>query len=168
MTRHLAGALILASLLGASLVAAPKDSLITDAPDITLTAISGKTLRIADLKGQVVLLDFWASWCIPCRKSFPEVDALHRELHPKGLAVIAVNVDEQQKNAYTFLEKYPHTMTIAFDPKGAVAAAFKLEAMPSTMIVDRSGHIRFTHQGYTEKTIGQFRTEVLQLLAENR
>lgn len=168
MTRHLAGALILASLLGASLVAAPKDSLITDAPDITLTAISGKTMRIADLKGQVVLLDFWASWCIPCRKSFPEVDALHRELQPKGLAVIAVNVDEQQKNAYTFLEKYPHTMTIAFDPKGAVAEAFKLEAMPSTMIVDRSGHIRFSHQGYTEKTIGQFRSEVLQLLAENQ
>ena len=168
MTRHLARALILASLLGASLVAAPKDSPITDAPDITLTAISGKTMRIADLKGQVVLLDFWASWCIPCRRSFPEVDALHRELQPKGLAVIAVNVDEQQKNAYTFLEKYPHTMTIAFDPKGAVAEAFKLEAMPSTMIVDRSGHIRFSHQGYTEKTIGQFRSEVLQLLAENR
>lgn len=168
MTGQLTRALLLAVTLGTSLVAAPKDAAIKDAPDITLTAISGKTMRIADLKGQVVLLDFWASWCIPCRKSFPEVDALHRELEPKGLVVIAVNVDEQTKNAYTFLEQYPHTMTIAFDPKGTVADAFKLEAMPSTMIVDRGGHIRFTHQGYTEKTIGQFRSEVLQLLAENQ
>lgn len=155
-------ALVLASLLTIPALAAPPK----DAPDITLTALSGRTLRVADLKGKVVLLDFWASWCIPCRRSFPEVDALHRELESKGLVVIAVNVDEQQKNAYTFLEKFPHTMTIAFDPKGTVAQAFNLQAMPSTMIVDRAGHIRFTHQGYTEKTIGQFRTEVLQLLAE--
>ena len=136
------------------------------APDITLTALSGESIRIADLKGQVVLLDFWASWCIPCRRSFPEVDALHRELQPKGLTVIAVNVDEQQKNAYTFLEKYPHTMTVAFDPKGAAARAFDLQAMPSSMIVDRRGRIRFTHEGYTDKTISQFRSEVLQLIAE--
>ena len=137
-------------------------------PALTLHTLDGKTITTADLKGKVVLLDFWASWCVPCRKSFPEVDALHRELEPKGLVVVAVNVDEQAKNAYAFLEKYPHSMTIAFDPKGVVAEAFKLEAMPSTMIVDRSGHIRFTHQGYTEKTIGQFRTEVLQLLAEKQ
>jgi thiol-disulfide isomerase/thioredoxin len=162
MIRRPVFALVLASLLAIPAVAAPQK----DAPDITLTALSGKAMRIADLKGKVVLLDFWASWCVPCRRSFPEVDRLHRELEPKGLVVIAVNVDEQQKNAYTFLEKYPHTMTIAFDPKGAVAQAFNLQAMPSTMIVDRSGHIRFTHQGYTEKTIGQFRAEVLQLLAE--
>ena len=136
------------------------------APDITLTALSGESIRIADLKGQVVLLDFWASWCIPCRRSFPEVDALHRELQPKGLTVIAVNVDEQQKNAYTFLEQYPHTMTVAFDPKGAAAQAFDLQAMPSSMIVDRRGRIRFTHEGYTDKTISQFRSEVLQLIAE--
>jgi peroxiredoxin len=136
------------------------------APDITLTALSGESIRIADLKGQVVLLDFWASWCIPCRRSFPEVDALHRELKPKGLTVIAVNVDEQQKNAYTFLEKYPHTMTVAFDPKGTAAQAFDLQAMPSSMIVDRRGRVRFTHEGYTDKTISQFRSEVLQLIAE--
>lgn len=156
-----------ASLSLAAAFVAPAGAVVSKtAPDITLTAISGKTIRIADLKGRVVLLDFWASWCIPCRRSFPEVDGLNKELAPKGLAVIAVNVDEQEKNAYAFLEKYPHTMTIAFDPKGAVAQAFDLQAMPSSMILDRAGRIRFTHEGYTDKTIGQFRTEVLQLLAE--
>ena len=135
-------------------------------PDITLTTLSGAPLHVADLKGNVVLLDFWASWCIPCRKSFPEVDALHRELKPRGLEVVAVNVDEQQKNADAFLAKYPHTMTVALDPRGNAARAFDLQAMPSTLIVDRAGRIRYTHQGYSEKTIGQFRSEVLQLLAE--
>jgi len=155
-------AFVLAALLVTPVLgAAPKD-----APDITLTDLSGKPIRLGDLRGGVVLLDFWASWCIPCRRSFPEVDALHRELQSKGLTVIAVNVDEQQKNAYMFLEKYPHTMTIAFDPKGAVAQAFDLQAMPSSMIVDRRGRIRFTHEGYTDKTISLFRSEVLQLLAE--
>jgi thiol-disulfide isomerase/thioredoxin len=162
MIRTSVAPFVLASLLTFPLGAAPS----TDAPDITLTALSGKTLRIADLRGKVVLLDFWASWCVPCRKSFPAVDALHRELEPKGLVVIAVNVDEQQKNAFTFLERYPHTMAIAFDPRGEVAQAFNLQAMPSTLIVDRSGHIRFTHMGYTEKTIDQFRAEALRLLAE--
>ena len=135
-------------------------------PDITLATLSGAPLHVADLKGQVVLLDFWASWCIPCRKSFPAVDALHRELKPRGLEVVAVNVDEQQKNADAFLAKYPHTMTVALDPRGNAARAFDLQAMPSTLIVDRAGRIRYTHQGYSEKTIGQFRSEVLQLLAE--
>jgi len=151
------GTLLAAPVLGA----VPKE-----APDITLTAVSGKPIRMADLKGHVVLLDFWASWCIPCRRSFPEVDALNRELQPKGLTVIAVNVDEQQKNAYTFLEQYPHTMTVAFDTKGAAAQAFDLQAMPSSMILDRHGRIRFTHEGYTDKTIAQFRSEVLQLMGE--
>jgi len=161
MRRHLF-VVVFASLLAGSVVAAvPKN-----APDITLTTLSGTPMRVADLKGQVVLLDFWASWCIPCRRSFPEVDALHRELQPKGLTVIAVNVDEQRKNANTFLEQYPHTMTIAFDPKGTAAQAFDLQAMPSSMILDRRGRIRFTHEGYTDKTISQFRSEVLQLIAE--
>jgi thiol-disulfide isomerase/thioredoxin len=137
------------------------------APDITLTGLNGKALRIADLKGQVVLLDFWASWCVPCRRSFPAVDLLSRELGPKGVTTVAVNVDEVQRNAFTFLEKYPHTMTIAFDPAGTVAEAFHLQAMPSSLLIDRAGRVRFTHQGYTEKTISQFRTEALQLLAEN-
>jgi thiol-disulfide isomerase/thioredoxin len=163
MTRRLLPTALLLSLLALPAIAdAPKD-----APDITLATINGKPMRVADLKGNVVLLDFWASWCIPCRKSFPAVDALYAELKDKGLVVVAVNVDEQQKNAYTFLEKFPHTMTVAFDPKGAVAQAFKLEAMPSSLIVDRSGHIRYRHMGYTEKTIAQFRAEVLQLLGES-
>ena len=156
------------ALMLASLLACPATGMaaLKDAPDISLPALSGKPIRIAELKGRVVLLDFWASWCVPCRKSFPEVDALYRELRTRGFEVVAINVDEQQRNASAFLEKYPHSMPIAFDPEGKAATAFDLKAMPSTMILDRGGHIRFTHMGYTEKTIAQYRAEILQLLGE--
>ena len=139
----------------------------TPAPDLPLAADTGSSIRISDLKGQVALIDFWASWCIPCRTSFPALDALHKELRDKGFTVIAVNVDEDRQKADQFLASRPHTMTIAFDPQGKAADAFKLKGMPSTIVIDRRGNIRFTHMGYTEKTLAQFRAEVLQLLGES-
>jgi thiol-disulfide isomerase/thioredoxin len=137
------------------------------APDITLTADTGSPIRLSELKGRVALVDFWASWCIPCRTSFPAIDGLQKELRDKGFTVIAVNVDEDRRNAEQFLSTRPHTMTVAFDPRGKAAEAFKLKGMPSSILVDRHGNIRFTHMGYTEKTLAQFRLEVLQLLGES-
>jgi thiol-disulfide isomerase/thioredoxin len=159
---------LLAAALASKIVLPASAATARHAPDISLVTTSGSTIRTADLKGKVVLLDFWASWCIPCRRSFPEIDALGRELAPKGLAVIAVNVDEQQKSADAFLAVHPHSMPVALDSKGKAAEAFDLKAMPSTIVLDRNGQIRFMHQGYTEKTIDQFRSEVLQLLAEGQ
>ena len=144
-----------------SIAATPKEL-----PALTFTTLDGNPIRSLDLKGRVVLLDFWASWCVPCRKSFPEVDRLSKDFDSKGLTVIAVNVDEERKNADVFLPQFPHSMTVAFDSKGLAARAFDLQGMPSSLIIDRLGRVRFTHMGYTDKTIGQFRTEVAQLLAE--
>ena len=152
-------------LAGPSLPSAAKDVL-KDLPRVSLPMISGETVHVSDYKGKVVLLDFFASWCIPCRKSFPELELLHRQYESKGLVVIAVNVDEERKNADAFLQMFPHSMRIAFDPKGIVAEAFAVSAMPSTMIVDRSGHIRYTHKGYTEKALANMHEQVVALLAE--
>jgi len=138
------------------------------APNITLVSADGGSAQLADLAGQVVLIDFWASWCIPCRTSFPAIDALQRELGAKGLVVIALNVDEQRKNADAFLAERPHVMRVAFDPKGQAARAFALQAMPSAVVIDRSGRIRFTHMGYTDKTVAQYRAEVVELLGEHQ
>jgi thiol-disulfide isomerase/thioredoxin len=164
MNYRYATAVALALLLASPAMAVP----VKVAPDVTLAPTSGPALRLTDLKGHVVLVDFFASWCVPCRKSFPQVESLHRELAPKGLTVIAVNVDEQSKNARAFLQQFPHTMTVALDPNGVVAQAFDIQAMPTTLILDRSGRVRFAHEGYTDKTIGQYRSEVLQLLAEEK
>jgi thiol-disulfide isomerase/thioredoxin len=139
---------------------------VTPAPDVTLTSETGASMRLSDLRGQVVLIDFWASWCIPCRASFPALDALQKELHAKGFTAMAVNLDEERQKADQFLATRPHTMTVAFDPQGKTAEAFKVKGMPSTMVLDRHGNIRFTHMGYTEKTLAQFRSEVLALLGE--
>src|SRR5690349_10498741 len=138
------------------------------APNITIVSADGGAEHLSDLAGKVVLIDFWASWCIPCRTSFPAVDALQRELGPKGLVVIALNVDEQRKNADAFLAERPHVMRVAFDQKGQAAQAFSLQAMPSAVVIDRGGRIRYTHMGYTEKTVAQYRAEVLELLGERQ
>jgi thiol-disulfide isomerase/thioredoxin len=135
-------------------------------PDLTLPDAGGAVHHLADFKGQVVLLDFWASWCIPCKASFPQLDALYKELKDKGATVLAINLDEQRKAADTFLATRPHTMPVLFDAAGKVAATFNLQGMPSSVLVDRQGKVRFVHMGYTEKTLAQYRSEIAQLLAE--
>jgi thiol-disulfide isomerase/thioredoxin len=149
--------------------AAPRaeaDNAPTPAPSVTLHAIDGSQLRLADLTGHVVLVDFWASWCPPCRTSFPELDSLYRALHARGLDVLAVNVDERRRDADGFLADRPHTMPVFLDPKGQAAQAFHIAGMPTSVLIDRSGHVRFTHTGYTTVVADAYRREIAMLLEE--
>lgn len=166
MTRRLAFILLLTLVVAAPAFAGGGKDTFKVAPNVAFTTIDGKTIHLADLHGKVVLVDFWASWCVPCRKSFPEIEGLHKEFAAKGLVVLAVTVDEERKNADAFLEMFQHTMTIVTDPHGSVAEAFKVSAMPSTMIVDRAGNLRYTHKGYTDKVLANYRAQVVALLAE--
>ena len=135
-------------------------------PTLELRTSDGAIMRLADLRGRVVLIDFWASWCPPCKASFPALDALYRDLHKSGLEVLAVNVDERPRDADAFLAAHPHTMPVLLDPKGAAATAFNIRGMPSSVILDRAGDIRFTHMGYTERTLESMRRELSTLLSE--
>lgn len=166
MIRRLTFILLLTLVVAAPAFAGGGKDAFKAAPNVAFTTIDGKTIHLADLHGKVVLVDFWASWCIPCRKSFPEIEGLHKEFASKGLVVLAVTVDEERKNADAFLEMFQHTMTIVTDPHGSVAEAFKVSAMPSTMIVDRAGNLRYTHKGYTDKVLASYRSQVVALLAE--
>src|SRR5690242_11826559 len=94
----------LAVLASPSLSAAPQ----TPAPDVALQTAEGAPIRLSEYHGKVLLVDFWASWCVPCKTSFPALDALYRELQPRGLEVLAVNLDEQRKHADAFLAAHPH------------------------------------------------------------
>jgi cytochrome c biogenesis protein CcmG/thiol:disulfide interchange protein DsbE len=141
---------------------------IRPAPNVTLQDAQGATVRLADYKGKVVLIDFWASWCIPCRTSFPALDALYREYQPRGLEVLAVNLDERRRDADTFLATRPHTMPVLFDARGASPLAFAVRGMPSSFLIDRAGHIRFTHMGYSDNIGEQYRREIAQLIAERQ
>jgi thiol-disulfide isomerase/thioredoxin len=136
------------------------------APKLELPAIDGTTIRLSDLRGKVVLVDFWASWCVPCKASFPALDGLYRELHDRGLEVLAVNVDERRRDADAFLAGRSPAMTVVFDPRGATPSAFNVRAMPSSAVIDRAGNIRFTHEGYSNKTLESYRREIATLLAE--
>jgi thiol-disulfide isomerase/thioredoxin len=136
------------------------------APEIALNDDRGALVRLADSKGHVVLIDFWASWCPPCKTAFPKLDALYRDLHSRGLDVLAINVDERRGDATAFLQGQPHVMPVLFDPNGQTPRAFAVRGMPTSVVVDRAGIIRFTHIGYTEKTVDLYRHEIERLLGE--
>jgi len=136
------------------------------APAVALPLADGTVKRLADLRGSVVLVDFWASWCGPCKESFPALDGLYRELHARGLEVVAINVDERRRDAEAFLAGRSPAMTVLFDPKGVAPRLFNVRAMPSSALIDRAGNIRFTHEGYSAKTLESYRREIATLLTE--
>lgn len=136
-------------------------------PDVTLQNADGKPVPLADYKGKVLLVDFWASWCTSCKTSFPAIDALSEEYGPRGFDVLAVNLDERRRDADAFLGDRPHHVTILFDPKGASPVAFGVKGMPTSFLIDRTGHIRFTHVGYSGNVAETYRREVAALLAEH-
>ena len=140
----------------------------TRAPSVQLQVSDGTIVQTADLLGKVVLLDFWASWCPPCKTSFPALDALYRREHVRGLEVLAINLDEQRKDAEAFLRTHPHMMPVAFDRQGKSPIAFAVKGMPSSVLIDRTGTIRFVHEGYSAKTLDRYREEIDLLLSEKR
>jgi thiol-disulfide isomerase/thioredoxin len=109
------------------------------------------TREVIDLtafKGQVVYLDFWASWCAPCRESFPWMNRLYGELARDGLVVIAVNVDRERGDADRFLREHPARFRIVYDPDGALPEKFAVRGMPTSFLIDRDGHVQSRHEGF--------------------
>ena len=168
MKRRFITSLRLAAAGAMCAIAATAYAATRSAPPITLRFDDGSTTTLASYKGQVVLVDFWASWCVPCKTSFPVLDALYKQHRDRGLVVIAVNVDERPSDAQAFLAGRPHTMPIALDRKGDAAKAFEVQGMPTSFLIDRGGHIRFVHSGYSAKTLESYRDEVSRLLAEHQ
>src|ERR1035437_932585 len=136
-------------------------------PSVAVQTADGVPVRLADYKGKVVLIDFWASWCPTCKTSFPALDGLHRAYEAKGLEVLAVNVDERRQDADTFLVAHPHHLTVLYDPKGVSPLAFGVKGMPSSFLIDRAGNIRFTHMGYSGNVDDSYHQEIAQLLSEH-
>jgi len=136
-------------------------------PDCALISLADKQLyNLQQFKGKVIYVDFWASWCGPCAKSFPFMNELSRDLKDKGLQVIGVNLDETSADAQNFLAKYPANFVIAADTNEQCAKDFGVQAMPSTYIVDRNGTVRHVHLGFRLGESGELRVLVEQLLAE--
>ncbi|MFN8645032.1 MAG: TlpA disulfide reductase family protein [Candidatus Binatia bacterium] len=152
-------------LLGLSAQAFAQDA-ITPAPAIELPAEAGAPVALASLKGKVVLIDVWASWCVPCKAAFPAYDEMYRKYKDRGFEVLAVNVDEKRADAEKFLRDRKHVLKVVFDPKGEAPLKFKVRGMPTSFLVDKRGNIRFAHEGFTAKDIALYRRRIDALLAE--
>jgi cytochrome c biogenesis protein CcmG, thiol:disulfide interchange protein DsbE len=136
-----------------------------------LVILLGSGARATDLdlsayRGKVVYVDFWASWCGPCKQSFPWLDNLAHEYASQNFVVIGINVDKDRERAARFLNDTPADFPIIYDPKGEIATAYKIAGMPSAILIDRAGHIRFQHAGFSEKQKGLYEEQLQILLAE--
>lgn len=135
------------------------------APAFNLSG-DNKNISLADLKGKVVYLDFWASWCVPCRKSFPWMNEMHARYDKKDFTIVAINLDSSKAEALKFLEKIPADFDIAYDPEGGVADKYKLKAMPSSYLIDKKGKLVFAHKGYREGDTAEIEDKIRTLLKQ--
>ena len=135
------------------------------APDFKLASAKGM-VELSKLKGKVVYVDFWASWCTPCRKSFPWMNELHKKYKDQGLEVVAVNLDKSREPIDIFLAKTPADFTIAYDPSGTAAANYKVSGMPSSYVIDRSGQLQVSHLGFRDKDKEEIEAKIKELLTK--
>ena len=153
----LAALLTVATLAGAST---------SSAPAFTLPSRSGDTVSLADLQGQVVMLNFWASWCGPCRQEMPLLEQMHKRYSALGFTLVGVNVDANSKDAEEWLSKTPVTFPVLFDRESKVSAMYDVKAMPSTVFIDRQGNVRALHKGYKAGDEGEYLNQIRALLKE--
>lgn len=121
---------------------------------------------MAQYKGKVVYLDFWASWCVPCRQSFPWMNSINKQYQQQGLRVLSVNLDANATLATKFLEKNPADFTIIYDAKGSLAKRFQLKGMPSSYLFNRQGELISKHIGFNDQKQRQYQAEIEQALAD--
>lgn len=121
---------------------------------------------LAALKGKVVYVDFWASWCVPCRLSMPLLDAMYRKHAARGFTVVGFNKDVEAADAQRFLQRVPVSFPLVQDVKDAAARAFDVKSMPSGYLVDRKGVVRHVHRGFTPETGPVLEQEIEELLKE--
>lgn len=122
------------------------------------------TLELDDFAGKVVVVDFWASWCVPCRRSFPWLNAMHEKYADDGLVIIGVNVDAERDDADKFLAAYPADFLIHFDTGGTLAQEFGVEAMPSSFVIGRGGEIIARHLGFKVKKQDEYEAILVDAL----
>jgi cytochrome c biogenesis protein CcmG/thiol:disulfide interchange protein DsbE len=149
--KHLSKLLGTAGIAAVALLAAPAMAISEGqmAPEISLPGKSG-TVRLSALRGKLVYVDFWASWCEPCKESFPWLNEMQSKYGPAGLQVIGVNVDANRADADKFLGSVPAKFTIAYDSKGETPSAFGVKGMPSSYLVAPDGKVVLVHAGFSD------------------
>lgn len=138
------------------------------APQFTLPLLGASgAYQLSQFQGKVLYVDFWASWCGPCRQSLPLLNELRQELGAQGFEVLAINLDENPQDGLAFLQQYPVSYPVVSDPQAETPKIYGLKAMPTSYLLDKQGNIRVVHAGFKEGDIVKIRSQVMQLLGEN-
>jgi peroxiredoxin len=136
------------------------------APDFTLKSADGQTVSLAQFKGDVVMINFWASWCGPCRQEMPLLDSIYKQYKDMGFTLLGVNVEPHASSANAWLKKTPVSYPILYDPNSQVSQLYQVQAMPTTVIVDRKGIVRFVHNGYLPGDENQYMNSIRALIVQ--
>jgi len=136
------------------------------APDFASRSDSGRNVRLSELRGQVVLINFWASWCNPCRQELPLLNKIYAQYRATGFVLLAVNVDDNRKDAEVMLKRLGLRFPTLFDSNKNVAKLYGVDAMPATLVIDRDGRVRHVHRGYYDGYERKYEQQVRELLKE--
>jgi len=136
------------------------------APEFSLPSRDGDSVSLQELKGQVVMLNFWASWCGPCRQEMPLLDQMHRRYSSLGFTLLGVNVEASTQDAERWLAQTPVSFPVLFDTNNEVSRLYDVNAMPSTVFIDRQGNVRYLHRGYKPGDESEYLNQIRTLLKE--
>ncbi len=136
------------------------------APDFALKSSTGENLRLSEYRGDVVMINFWATWCGPCRQEMPLLDELYTRYERVGFNLLGVNIDDDSRRAMQMIEELGVNFPVLFDARKEVSKLYEVEAMPATVLVDREGNIRFVHHGYKPGYEDKYLDQVRTLLRE--
>jgi thiol-disulfide isomerase/thioredoxin len=159
---RLVAAAALAVACGSGAAVAPS----AGAPDFTLPSLGGPNLRLQEQRGRVVMVNFWASWCGPCRVEMPHLGRLYERYRGAGFVVLAVNIDEDPSKAASLAGQLGMRFPVLLDSEKKVSRLYDLSTMPSTILIDRDGRVRYVHRGYREGYEDTYDKQIRELLRE--
>ncbi|GAB1269628.1 TlpA disulfide reductase family protein [Aurantivibrio infirmus] len=136
------------------------------APDFTLPSNKNENIRLAEQRGEVIMINFWASWCGPCRQEMPILDELYSKYSRAGFKILGVNVDANVDDANKALKKIPVTFPVLFDTENKISELYDVSAMPTTIMIDRDGKMRYLHKGYKPGYEEDYRKQIQELIRE--
>ncbi len=136
------------------------------APDFTLTDANGQSVTLSDLRGQVIMINFWASWCGPCRQEMPLLEQIHQRYEPLGFTLLGVNVEKNPADGQAFLKERPVSFPVLYDPENDISKLYDVVAMPSTVLIDRQGNVRYLHHGYKPGYENDYQDQIRALARE--
>jgi peroxiredoxin len=136
------------------------------APDFTLPSLGGANLRLQEQRGRVVMVNFWATWCGPCRVEMPHLARLYEKYRSSGFVVLAVNIDEDPRKAAGLAKQMGMTFPVLLDTEKKVSRLYDLSTMPSTVLIDRDGRVRYVHRGYRDGYEETYDKQIRDLLRE--